>query len=112
MLAVGAHAQDSAATDAGKVYLYSVAGGVATQTGTVVAGDAAASDYFGVSVSLNAAGDVLAVGAHTQDSAGVNAGKVYLYSVAGGVATQTGTVVAGDAAASDYRCFSLVECGG
>jgi len=101
VLAVGAYAQDSAGVNAGKVYLYSVASGVATQTGTVVAGDAAASDQFGVSVSLNAAGDVLAVGAITQDSAATDAGKVYLYSVAGGVATQTGTVVAGDAAASD-----------
>ena len=100
-LAVGAHAQDSAAADAGKVYLYSVASGVATQTGTVTAGDAAASDYFGISVALSADGSVLAVGAHSQDSAAVNAGKVYLYSVAAGVATQTGTVTAGDAAASD-----------
>ena len=79
VLAVGAYAQDSAAVNAGKVYLYSVASGVATQTGTVTAGDAAASDYFGISVALSADGSKLAVGAHTQDSAAADAGKVYLY---------------------------------
>ena len=101
-LAVGAYTQDSAAANAGKVYLYSVAAGVATQTGTVTAGDAAASDQFGVSVALSADGGTLAVGAYLQDSAAANAGKVYLYSVAAGVATQTGTVTAGDAVAIDF----------
>ena len=79
MLAVGAIGQDSAASNAGKVYLFDVSGNTTTLRAAVVAPDAAASDFFGVSVSLNSTGTVLAVGAHAQDSAASNAGKVYLF---------------------------------
>ena len=79
LLAVGAYTQDSAALGAGKVYLFDVSGSTTTLRTTVVAPDAVAADAFGVSVSLNSTGTVLAVGAHAQDSAAADAGKVYLF---------------------------------
>lgn len=50
-----------------------------TQQAFVKASNASIDDYFGTTVALNAAGDMLAVGAPTQGSAGIGPGAVYVY---------------------------------
>jgi hypothetical protein len=81
-LAVGAHHEDGAATEvdgdqldntadsAGTVYVFSSEnGGNWAQQAYVKASNASAGDNFGVSVALPEDGNLLAVGAHREDSA-------------------------------------------
>lgn len=70
-----------------------------TPRGSVLtAADAAASDYFGASVSLSSDGLVMAVGASTWEGAITNQGGVYIYDWTGGAWVQRGAVlVAADA---------------
>jgi len=76
-LVVGASCQDSPATDAGKVYIYEWNGSVYVEVAQLTASDAQASSYFGISVAIG--GNRLVVGATGEDTAGVSAGKVYIY---------------------------------
>jgi len=48
-----------------------------------------ASDNFGISTSLNSAGNVLAVGAYNADTAGASAGAVYIFTGGGNSWVQT-----------------------
>jgi filamentous hemagglutinin family protein len=96
-LAVGAYLDDgstNATTNAGAVYLFRFTDtnfGGGSHAGTIGSGYAGVSgmptledsDYFGISVALNAAGDRLAVGASGDDGAGNAAsvsGAVYLFT--------------------------------
>jgi hypothetical protein len=54
-------------TDSGAAYVFTSSSGSWTETKKLVASDKAYS-YFGVSVSLNAAGDVALVGASGDDA--------------------------------------------
>lgn len=110
LLAVGAHEERSSATGvnpagqdddsawaAGAVYLFSRSGSVWEQQAYIKASNTNGADRFGWSVSLAADGQTLAVGAHNEDSGGtgvnpptqaddsaLNAGAVYIFSIAGG----------------------------
>ncbi len=107
-LAVGGFGDDgfgNAVTDSGAVYLFSFSdtdfGGGTLQGimgsgyaggGNVDVGTLDPSDYFGISVTQNASGNRLAVGAHYDDGFGnslANCGAVYLFSatVSGGAET-------------------------
>ncbi|WP_300535342.1 filamentous hemagglutinin N-terminal domain-containing protein [Sphingosinicella sp.] len=96
-LAVGAYLDDgstNATTNSGAVYLFRFTDtdfGGGSHAGTIGSGYAGVSgmptledsDYFGISVALNAAGDRLAVGASGDDGAGNAAsasGAVYLFT--------------------------------
>ncbi|MET0657094.1 MAG: Calx-beta domain-containing protein [Steroidobacteraceae bacterium] len=82
-LAVGAPAEDSAATGvngnqasnaadtAGAVYVFTRAGTQWSQQAYVKASNTAASDRFGQAISLSGDGDTLAVGAADEDSAAI-----------------------------------------
>jgi hypothetical protein len=113
ILAVGAYKADPAGlSDAGAAYLYQLeANGSATYLTKVTAPDAAASDYFGYSVSQS--GNILAVGAYQADPGGVSsAGAAYLYQVeANGSATYLTKVTAPDGAASDLFGYSVSQSG-
>ena len=102
VLAVGAHAQDTAASNAGKVYIYDWNGSAWVERNTLVASDAANDDYFGISCALSADGAVLAVGAHYEDTAELHAGKVYIYDWNGSAWVERNTVTASDAEPSAF----------
>ncbi|KAF0193321.1 MAG: Integrin alpha beta-propellor repeat protein [Gammaproteobacteria bacterium] len=86
MLAVGAAAEDSAATGvggdetnnsangSGAVYLYTRTAGTWSQTSYIKAPNSAADDTFGVVAALNSDGNTLAVGAYGEDSAATGTG--------------------------------------
>jgi hypothetical protein len=117
-LAVGAFAEDSAATgvngaqadnaagQSGAVYVYARTGSVWAQQAYVKASNTEVDDYFGSSVSLSGDGSTLAVGALGEDSAatGINAnqannsagqsGAVYVYMRTGTVWAQQAYVKA------------------
>ena len=106
-LAVGARGEDGSSTgvngmqdtntpDSGAVYIFQFGSGVWAQQAYIKASNTGQSDLFGESVSLNANGNTLAVGAPDEASAstGVNgaqndnralgSGAVYVYRLSGG----------------------------
>jgi len=101
-LVVGAPGEDTAATDAGKVYIYDFDGTNWIETVQLTASDAQAGDWYGVSCSINATGDKLAVGAAMEDTAATDAGKVYIYDYNGTNWVETAQLTASDAQASDW----------
>ena len=92
-LAVGADGDDTGASDAGAVYLYTIdsatwsSGSIITQTKKIADGvdgvSLSKNDNFGSSVALSGDGTKLVVGASGDDSNGYNAGTIYTYTVTG-----------------------------
>jgi hypothetical protein len=76
-LAVGAYGDDDNGSASGSAYVFTRSGGVWTQQAKLTAGDGAASDYFGYSLSLS--GDSLAVGAYLDDDNGTDSGSAYVF---------------------------------
>jgi len=124
-LAVGAIAEDSAATgiggnqadnsarDAGAVYVFTRSGTTWSQQAYVKASNTGARDAFGYSVALSGDGSILAVGAREEDSAatGINgnqadnsatiAGAVYVFTRSGTTWSQQAYVKASNTNAFD-----------
>jgi len=73
-LAVGADAEDDAASNSGAVYVFTRSGSNWSQEALVRASNPGAGDNFGTSVSLSANGNTLAVGAPYEDSAATGFG--------------------------------------
>jgi len=95
-LVVGAHGADSA----GKVYIYDWDGSGYTEVTTITASDRQAYDLFGGSVAID--GTKLVVGAPLEDTAGPEAGKVYIYEWSGSGYSEVTTITASDAEACDW----------
>lgn len=98
---VGAYAGDAVGVaDAGCAYVFTQTGEVWIQQAKLTALDAAASDRFGVSVSVH--GDTAVVGANTDDTvSGTNTGSAYVFTRSDGIWTQQAKLTASDAAAQD-----------
>ena len=106
--AVAIGAPDNAVgTDAGHTRVFEFDGSAWTQRGTDINGEAA-GDNSGVSVSLNAAGDVVAIGAYDNDGAGLDAGhtRVYEFDGSGWTYVQAGADIDGEGA-DDQSGFSV-----
>ncbi len=77
-IAIGAPGEDTTEDDAGSVYIFKRnSDDNITQIAKIQADDANASDYFGISVSIN--GDYISVGALNNDDNGSNSGSAYLF---------------------------------
>jgi len=97
-------------TDAGSAYVFVRSGGVWTQQAKLTASDAAASDYFGQSVSVS--GDTAVIGAYEDDHAGgTYAGSAYVFARSEGVWTEQAKLTASDAAADDEFGVSVSVSG-
>ena len=84
-------------TDRGHVRIYSWNGTAWTQLGLDIDGEGS-FDESGISVSMNAAGDRVAIGAHLNDGAsGSSRGHVRIYSWDGAYWTQLGLDIDGEA---------------
>ena len=79
--------------------------GIAQQLGSDIDGEAA-SDFFGRSVSMNSAGDRVAIGAYLNDGAGTDAGHVRIYEYASSSWSQVQNDIDGEAA-NDYSGYSV-----
>ncbi len=80
MLAVGAYLWEGPNADQGGVYIYDWSGSAWVQRGSVLtASDAAATDYYGVSVALNGDGSIMTVGAQQWEGTLTDQGGVYVY---------------------------------
>ncbi len=92
----------------GTVYIYTESAGVWNQTAEIVASNGANSDYFGICVSLNAAGNILAIGAYNK-TIGSNAGQgaTYVYVETNGAWAQQAELTAIDGVAGDNFGISV-----
>ncbi|MBK8965971.1 MAG: choice-of-anchor D domain-containing protein [Lewinellaceae bacterium] len=95
-VAIGAIENDGNGPNTGEVQVYKLIGGVWTQQGSDINGEGL-SDWLGWSVSLSADGQTLSVGAPRNGGNGSNAGHVRVYKLTGGVWTQQGSDIDGEA---------------
>ncbi len=98
-LVVGAFGQDSSR---GAAYVYrrpSGGWGNVSPEAVLLAGDGAASDYFGGSVAVD--GDTIVIGANGDDDNGAKSGSAYVYVRSGGSWSQQAKLTPADGAASD-----------
>jgi roadblock/LC7 domain-containing protein len=108
---IGAHwVSDNAFTHSGAVYVFTRSGvdGTFTQQAKLYASDAAAEDFFGISVSLY--GDTALIGARKDEDNGLTrSGSVYVFTRSGadGTFTQQAKLHATDAAAGDHFGISV-----
>ncbi len=93
-IVVGAQGNSSAATRAGKAYVFEHDGVSWVETAQLVASDAEKFDFFGVSVDVE--GDRVVVGAIADDDNATNAGSVYLYEHDGVTWNEVGKLTAED----------------
>ena len=98
---VGAPKHDHGSSDSGSAYVFRFHPTTASwlQEVELRAGDAAASDAFGTSVTID--GGLAGVGAPFDDDAGASSGAVYLYRYQGSLWNPLPKVLAADAAAGD-----------
>jgi hypothetical protein len=110
-LAIGASGNDSSGIDRGEVQIYSFSNGSWTKLGQDINGEAA-SDYFGYSVSMNAAGDRVAIGAIYNDGNGTDRGHVRVYNWTGSSWTQLGQDIDGEADNDESGCAVSINAAG
>ena len=96
-VAIGASNNDGTAGGAGHVRVYGWSGSAWSQIGSDILGEAG-SDYSGRSVSLSGDGTTVAIGATGNDGGGSGSGHTRVYRVSGGVWTQLGSDIDGEAA--------------
>jgi len=82
-IVVGAYLEDTGASGAGSVYVYSRSGTVWSLEQEINNPTPVTGDNFGVSVSINSTGDRIVVGAYLEDTGADAAGSVYVYSRSG-----------------------------
>ena len=104
-VAIGAYGNDGNGSDSGHVRLYSWDGSAWSQAGSDIDGEAA-SDYSGLSVSIDSDGSHVAIGAYGNDGNGSMAGHVRIYEYSSGSWSQVGTDIDGEAA-SDSSGYSV-----
>lgn len=104
-VAVGADSNDGNGSDSGHVRVYENQSGTWTQIGQDIDGENS-DDFFGLSVSLSADGNIVAVGATGNDDNGSESGHVQIFENQSGSWTQIGQNIAGEAA-GDQMGFSV-----
>ncbi len=97
IVAIGAPGNDGNGNLSGHVRIYEESGGIWTQIGSDIDGEAAA-DGSGHSVSLSSNGKIVAIGSYLNGGNGNRSGHVRIYEESGGVWTQIGSDIDGEAA--------------
>jgi hypothetical protein len=98
-VAIGAYRNHEGGNFSGHVRIYEESGGIWTQLGNDIEGEAI-EDFSGGSVSLSSNGTRVAIGAHQNDGngSGNDFGQVRIYEESGGIWTQLGSDIDGEAA--------------
>ena len=105
IVAIGARYNDGNGDGSGHVRVYELQSNIWTQIGADIDGEAA-GDESGYSVSLSADGNILAIGAFSNDGNGSNSGHVRVYELQSNVWTQLGADIDGEAA-GDQSGYSV-----
>lgn len=109
VLVVGVYGDSYNGTNSGSAYVFiKQPNGTYVQNQMLTASDGAASDRFGVSVSISNDGSVVVVGSNGDDDKGSNSGSVYVFTKQpDGSYTQSQKLTASDGAAQDYFGYTL-----
>jgi uncharacterized repeat protein (TIGR01451 family) len=102
---IGAVFDDDNGSSSGSAYVFDFNGTSWSETAKLTASDGAASDLFGVSVSL--AGDRALIGAHRDDDSGSFSGSAYVFDFNGTSWIETDKLTASDGAAFDQFGYSV-----
>ncbi|MDH3831916.1 MAG: tandem-95 repeat protein, partial [Gammaproteobacteria bacterium] len=97
---IGASGDDTKESDAGAAYVFTRTGSNWSEQAKLTAGDGAANDYLGNSVSLS--GDTALIGAAEDDHSVTNSGSAYVFTRSGLLWSEQAKLTANDAAANDY----------
>ncbi len=106
---VGAPYDDDDGDYSGSAYVFARSGIVWTEQQKLTAADAAATDAFGMSVSIS--GDSVIVSAHADDDDGENSGSAYVLTRSGATWTPQQKLTAGDGAVEDELFYSVSSDG-
>lgn len=107
ILAIGASKNDGNGTDSGHARVFEWTGSNWVQIGSDIDGEAA-DDNSGIALSLSENGNILAVGAWTNDGNGTDSGHVRVYENIAGVWTQVSSDIDGEAGNDRFgRAVSL-----
>ena len=96
-VAIGAYLNDGNGSNSGHVRMYDWTGSAWSQRGLDIDGEAA-DDGSGLSVSMSADGQTVAIGAYLNDGNGSNSGHVRMYDWTGSAWSQRGLDIDGEAA--------------
>ena len=102
---VGSYNDDDDGGNSGSAYIFVRNGTSWSQQAKLTASDAAAGDFFGVSVGIY--GDYVIIGADRDDDAGNNSGSAYIFVRNGTSWSQQAKLTASDAAAGDQFGYSV-----
>lgn len=111
VVAIGADSNDGNGVDAGHVRVYQDQSGVWTQIGQDINGEAS-EDFFGLSVSLSANGNIVAIGGIGNDGNGTDSGHVRIFENQSGTWTQIGQDIDGEAAGDQSGFFISLSSDG
>ena len=111
----GAYGEDTPASNAGAVYVFTRSGSTWTRQARIQSDDIEGSDIFSSEPEgkgLAIEGDNLVVGSQAEDPGGINAaGSVYVFTRSGSTWTQTVKLAASDAQAIDQLGYSVAISG-
>jgi|SaaInl5LU_22_DNA_1037371.scaffolds.fasta_scaffold14878_1 hypothetical protein len=93
---------NGAVTYTGAAYVFTRSGSTWTQQAKLGASDPQSSDWFGKSVSINADGSKIIIGAETEDTGGSQAGAIYVFTRSGSTWTQEYKLQSSEIQHSDY----------
>jgi hypothetical protein len=105
IVAIGAIRDDNNANNSGSTKIYQYTDGSWNQLGQTIDGDSA-DDLSGYSVSINAKGDIVAIGARLDDNNGTDSGSTKMYQYTDGSWNQLGQTIDGDSA-DDWSGYSV-----
>ncbi len=111
VIVIGALSNDGNGTDAGHVRVFEYTGSDWVQKGSDIDGEDA-GDESGIAVSINAAGNIIAVGAGSNDGNGSNAGHVRIFEYSGSNWVQKGNDIDGDSLGSYSGCSVSLSSNG
>ncbi len=104
-IVVGARLEDAPGTNSGAAIIFErVAGGWA-RSAALVPADSKGGDQFGFDVAID--GDLIAVGARKDDSAGIDTGSVYIFERSGGTWTEMAEIVAANSRRNNWFGFAV-----
>ena len=104
-IVVGAYKEDTTASDAGSIYVFTRSGTTWTQRAQLQASNAASAARFGNSVSID--GDTIIAGAYQEGTTASDAGSAYIFTGSGATWTQQAQIQASDAAIEDNFGYSV-----
>jgi len=105
IIAIGAHSNNDGGSNSGHVRIFEYDGTIWTQKGSSIPGEAN-YDESGYSVALSSDGNIVAIGAHSNNDGGSNSGHVRIFEYDGTIWTQKGSSIPGEAA-DDYSGYSV-----